>query len=122
MPGLAGKIILIAEDDENNFKLLEAYLAKSGVVIVWVKNGIEAINYVRNNYVDLILMDIRMPEVDGIIATRQIKHLKPELHIIAQTAYAFEDEIIEYMESGVSAYLVKPIQKSDLMQVINKYL
>jgi CheY-like chemotaxis protein len=67
-------------------------------------------------------MDIRIPEVDGIIATRQIKQLKPELHIIAQTAYAFEDEIIEYMESGISSYLVKPIQKSDLMQVINKYL
>jgi signal transduction histidine kinase/CheY-like chemotaxis protein len=122
MPELTGKIILIAEDQENNYKLLEAYLTKTNATIIWVKNGNEAINFVKNNYVDLVLMDIKMPDVDGIIATRHIKQLKPDLHVIAQTAYAFEDEIVEYMESGISAYLVKPIQKNDLLQAINKYL
>jgi len=121
IPDLSGKIILVAEDEENNFKLLEVYLLKTKAKIIWVKNGTEAIEYVKSNNVDIILMDIKMPMTDGIEATRQIKSIKPSVPIIAQTAYAFEDEKKEFLNSGINAYLVKPIKINDLMIILKNY-
>jgi CheY-like chemotaxis protein len=120
IPNLTGKKILIAEDEANNFRLLKVYLAKTNATIVHARNGKEAIDYVMQIHIDAILMDMKMPIIDGFEATRQIKKLKPEIPIIAQTAYAFENEKNEFIKLGINDYLIKPIQINELMDIINK--
>jgi signal transduction histidine kinase/ligand-binding sensor domain-containing protein/CheY-like chemotaxis protein len=122
IPDLSGKKILIAEDETNNFRLLKVYLAKTNATIIHAKNGKEAIEYAQQFQIDAILMDLKMPIIDGFEATRQIKKLKPEIPIIAQTAYAFENEKNEFSKLGISDYLVKPIQINDLMNALIKVL
>jgi signal transduction histidine kinase/CheY-like chemotaxis protein len=119
---LKGKTILIAEDEESNFKLLETYFRNTHAQIIWVKNGQDAIQAIMDHAVDLILMDIKMPQMDGIEASIKIREINPEIPIIAQTAYAFKHEVEEFLKSGIDDYLVKPIHKSKLFAMIKKYL
>jgi len=102
--------------------LLNIFLKKSNIEILWAKNGLEAIQIVNENRLDLILMDIKMPVMDGMEATRKIKELKPQLPIIAQTAFAFNYEVEEILKSGIDAYITKPINKSELFDLISKFL
>ncbi len=117
------KTILVCEDDDSNFFLLEKMLSSTNLTIHRAKNGQEAVDYcTRGNKPDLVLMDIKMPVMDGIKAT-QI--LKGELHysnpIIAQTAYATQKEVKDY--SGYfDAYLTKPIVREELINSLNVYL
>ena len=122
LPDLRGKIILIAEDMESNFKLLKALLADSNVMIIWKKTGKEVIEYIQEYDVDLILMDIKMPVMDGNETTKIVKSMKPYIPIIAQTAFAFENEVRTMLLSGFNDYLVKPIKKMELIHVLWKYL
>ncbi len=122
IPDLSGIKILIAEDEANNFRLLKVYLAKTNATIVHARNGKEAIEFVQQISVDVILMTLKMPVMDGFEATIQIKKLKPEIPIVAQTAYAFENEKNEFLKLGIIDYLVKPIQMNDLMTVLVKVL
>jgi len=115
--------ILIAEDDWTSFQYLKRILIKKDINVIHVENGEEAITSVKNNPdINLILMDIRMPVMDGIEATKQIKLLRPDLPIIAQTAYAFEDEKTKILAIGCDEYLAKPIDNAKLTLLINKYL
>jgi CheY-like chemotaxis protein len=115
--------VLIVEDVESNYLYLNAVLSKLDVEISWVKNGIEAVNFVNNSPdVELILMDLQMPEMNGYDATREIKKTHKEVTIIAQTAFAMSDDRSKAIEAGCDDYLAKPIRSKDLLETVNKYL
>ncbi len=118
----SNKTILIAEDEESNFRFLEMVLIRTGIKIVWACDGIEAIELAKQNNPDLILMDIKMPNMDGLEATRQIKQLMPEVPIIVQTAFAMESDEKLSFEAGCNDYLSKPIRVKKLIEVVAKYL
>ncbi|KAF0128808.1 MAG: PAS/PAC sensor hybrid histidine kinase [Bacteroidetes bacterium] len=115
--------ILIAEDDWTSFQYLSKIMSKSNVTIIHAENGEQAVELVKENSdIDLILMDIRMPVMNGIDAARLIKQIRPNLPIIAQTAYAFSEEKTTILTTGFDEYLSKPLQYSKLDELIKKYL
>ena len=119
----SNKRILIAEDDQINFQYLKEVISKSGAEILWARSGIEAINIAEvEEKLNLILMDIKMPEIDGIQATRYIKKIRPQVPVIAQTAYAMENDRIKCLNAGCSAYIPKPIDQKKLFLLIEKFL
>ncbi len=120
---LAGKTILIAEDEDTNFLFFKELFKKSGVKLLWVRTGKDAVDAVRiNKDISLVLMDCKMPEMDGFEATIQIKKIKPQLPIIAQTAFAMSDEREKCLSVGSNAYISKPINSNELYAILNKYL
>ena len=115
--------ILIAEDDWISSQYLGRVFAKSGIAVLYAENGEQAVEFVsKTPDIDLILMDIRMPVLDGIEATKQIKLLRPDLPIIAQTAYAFSEEKNKILGIGCDDYLAKPIEIDKINAIIEKYL
>lgn len=117
------KVILVVEDNELNSKLLERMMEVTGARVIVAKDGNPAIEVCMNNpEIDIVLMDIQMPEMDGYEATRKIKTIRPDLPIIAQTAYAMSEEREKILEAGCNDYLAKPIRQRDLFQVLSKYL
>ncbi|MEA1899110.1 MAG: response regulator [Bacteroidota bacterium] len=118
-----GKKILIAEDVETNFILLKAVLEKTGAEIIWAQNGMEAVKICRTDRdIDLILMDILMPEMDGFEATKAIRKFHSTVPIIAQTAYNFDWNAIQKEGLGFNDYLAKPIGHYDLILKSYRYL
>jgi CheY-like chemotaxis protein len=97
-------------------------LLRTGVKVIWAKDGLQAIEMARLNTPDLILMDIKMPIMDGLEATREIKKFLPFVPVIAQTAYAMENDERISLEAGCAYYITKPIRKQKLLEVVNKYL
>jgi hypothetical protein len=116
------KTILIAEDEDSNFRFLEMVLNKTKATIIWAKDGEEAINLAIEHSPDLILMDIKMPVLDGLEATRKIKETHPEIPIIAQTAFAMENDERMSLEAGCNSYLSKPIKPAILLEVLSTFL
>ena len=116
------KTILIAEDDDSNFRFFTMTLSDTKIKIIRAKNGTEAIEKSKNENFDIILMDIKMPEMDGLKATEIIKSQNPNLPIIAQTAFALENDKELSLEAGCNAYITKPIQKAHLLRIINQFL
>jgi len=114
--------ILVAEDEEINFLFLKETLTQSGANIDWAKNGEETIELASKNNYDLILMDMKMPIIDGYDATRKIKKIKPSVPIVAQTAYALPDEQKLGYDAGCDDYLSKPIDPILLIKLIKKIL
>ncbi|MFC2104028.1 response regulator [Bacteroidota bacterium] len=116
------KTILIVEDEESNYKLLEMLLKKKGLNILSAENGYEAIEICKgHNKIDLILMDIKMPGMNGLEATMKIKQIKPEIPIIIQTAYAMQNDEKISLEAGCDDYIAKPIKKEKLMSLLDKW-
>jgi PAS domain S-box-containing protein len=114
--------ILIAEDHYISFRYLQELLQKDNIIILHAENGEQAIEFVKNNPdIDIVLMDIRMPVMDGIEATKLIKNIRPNLPIVAQTAYAFSDEKEMIISIGCTDYISKPIEKNELFKLIAKY-
>jgi two-component system sensor histidine kinase/response regulator len=116
------KTILIAEDEDSNYKYLEIVLKKTKASLMWAKDGIEAIELCIKHKPDLILMDIKMPNLDGLEATRVIKKTHPNIPVIAQTAFAMEHDKKLGLESGCNAYLSKPIKANVLIAAISEFL
>lgn len=114
------KTILIAEDMQSNYQLLSAMLRKNYELIRAV-NGKEAIDLVRSRKIDLLLMDMKMPVMDGLSATAEIRKFNTALPIVALTAHAFETDRLAALAAGCNEYLVKPIDKAKLMAVLKKY-
>ncbi len=111
-----GLKILIVEDDDMNILLLKKMLRKTGACILVAKNGLEATRVVEGNPgISLILMDVKMPGIDGYEATRQIKEKYPGIKIIMQTAYAISGENEKAHEAGADDYISKPLNKYDLL-------
>lgn len=119
---LAKATILVAEDEEMNFLFLKETLIQSGAKVDWAKNGKEAVEQVENKEYDVVLMDMKMPVMDGYDATKKIKSMKPGLPIIAQTAYALPEEQKSGYEAGCDFYLSKPIDPINLINTLKKYL
>lgn len=114
--------ILIAEDDETSYYYLTILLRSLGCKILRAKNGKEAIDvckYVSD--IDVILMDIKMPVLDGYEATRQIRQFNKSIPIIAQTAFAQDEDKEKAIESGCNAFITKPMKKDTLISTINKF-
>jgi hypothetical protein len=115
--------ILIAEDDWVSFLYLSRVLAQPGISIIHALNGLEAVEIVEKiNDLDLILLDIRMPVMDGIEAITQIKKIRPDVPIIVQTAYAFGEEKRRVLEIGCDEYLEKPYKAEKIIKLVSKYL
>jgi len=114
--------ILIAEDVESNFLYLKAVLSKLNATIFWAKNGLEAVEICENNSIDLIFMDLQMPEMNGYEATEILKKKFPNLPIVAQTAFAMSDDREKALDSGCDDYLAKPIKSKDLLSVVEKFI
>jgi CheY-like chemotaxis protein/nitrogen-specific signal transduction histidine kinase len=115
------KTVLVAEDEESNYELVRIVLQKR-YRLLCARNGIEAVTINEEEKPDLILMDIRMPEMDGLDATRIIKEVDHETPIIALSAYAFEENIREAKEAGCDAFMAKPFRVEDLIEIIKKYI
>lgn len=119
----SGKTILIVEDNETSNIYFEAALRKTQAHLIWAKNGVDAVDLVKTtSHIDLILMDINMPKLDGIEATRIIKNLKPEIIIVVQTAFILSGEEKMCQEAGCDEFITKPIRLKYLLDTINRYL
>lgn len=116
------KNILIAEDVDVNYRFLEKILQDTGAKILRVMNGREAVDYCKkHDDIDLVLMDIQMPDMDGFEASKAIKTIKGDLPIIAQTAHAIEGGREKGLKSGCDEYIVKPININKMYATIDKY-
>ncbi|RGN59808.1 response regulator [Bacteroides fragilis] len=115
-------LILVAEDDDSNFKLIKAIIGKK-CDILWAKNGEEMLNLYRDHGKEAwaILMDIKMPIMNGLEAIRIIRQQGATLPIIMQTAYAFSSDRDNAIEAGATEVLVKPITVSALRNCLNSY-
>ena len=117
------KRILIAEDVASNFQYAKAVLSPTGANIVWAKNGFEAVEICKaDDSIDLILMDIQMPEINGYEATHRIKSFRKQLPIIALTAFALSSERDDCFAEGCDDYMAKPIKANKLISIIKKYI
>jgi CheY-like chemotaxis protein len=113
--------ILIAEDEEINFILLNEMLSHSKISILRASNGMEAVDLCQTkDQIDLVLMDVRMPIMNGLEATKLIKVFRPSLPIIIQTAFSSESDRLKAFESGCSDFISKPISKDLLIMKINR--
>lgn len=115
------KTILVAEDVESNFLLLKALLAKT-YNLLHAYNGQEAIDMYTEHHPDLILMDVKMPIMDGLEATRSIRQLSQDIPIIALTAFAFDQDRVRVLDAGCNDFLTKPLSPPLLKQTLEKYL
>lgn len=115
------KTILIAEDVESNFLLLRALLGKT-YHLVHASNGKEAVEMFASSHPDLILMDVKMPVMDGLEATRLIRQQSADIPIIALTAFAFDQDRIRVLEAGCNDFLTKPLSPVLLKNTIDKYI
>lgn len=119
---LSAKTILIVEDDIYNTDYLKEILSAEGCETLHAVNGREAIKMAMAHSVDLVLMDIRLPDMNGYEVTREIRKYKPELIIIAQTAYTSHDERKKAINAGCNDYLPKPTKKHSLIVMLYKHL
>lgn len=114
--------VLIAEDIDFSFLYIEAVLRRTGVKILWAQNGKEAIEHVKTNLdIDVVLMDMHMPVMNGFDATSIISALRPELPVIAQTAFVLPDDVKKCYAVGCTGYLAKPIRKEQLLNTLSEY-
>jgi len=114
------KIIMVVEDIDLNFLYISELLKPTGAMIIHAVNGKEAVDRCqKGENIDLILMDIYMPIMNGYEATRQIKSIKPDMPIIAQTAYAMAEDRKRAVEAGCDDFIAKPIGKEDLLTKID---
>jgi PAS domain S-box-containing protein len=119
----SGKTILIAEDEEDNYTFLEVLLKVTGANILWARNGLEAVNLCqKNSNINLVLMDIKMPLMDGLEATQQIKNIRKTLPVIVQTAYAMSADEETCLKYGCDAYVSKPIRIESLFSLIKEHM
>ena len=114
--------ILLAEDSADNEALIKAYLHKSGVELTVARTGAEALEAAEKFEFDLILMDIQMPELDGLEATRRLRANGWAKPVIALTAHALPEEINRSLEAGCNAHISKPVRRHDLVQTISNFV
>jgi len=118
-----GKNVLIVEDIVSNYNFLRLLLKKSKVNVIWAENGKDAVETALNNdSIDLILLDINLPLLNGYEVVRQIKEKKPNLPVIAQTAYALGGDREKSLSAGCDDYVSKPISISILLKKIDAFL
>ena len=115
------KKVLVAEDNDSNYMLM-TYILKKHYEFVRARNGKEAVAMVETETPDLVLMDIKMPVMDGLEATRQIKASHPDLPVLALTANAFDSDRQLAFDAGVNDFLSKPVNAAKCLEMIAKFL
>jgi CheY-like chemotaxis protein len=122
-PEWSNYTVLIAEDEETNFVYLQTALLKTNINVLRAKNGREAVEMVKiDPSIDIILMDIKMPEMNGLEATKSIKSFRKDIPIIAQTAFAMDEDRRNCTALGCDDFLAKPIRYKVLIEAIGKFL
>lgn len=122
-PDWKNKVLLIAEDEEINYVLLTELLEPTGVKIIWANDGAQAVELVSTiKKIDAVLMDIRMPVMNGYAATLEIRQLNSNIPIIAQTAFALTEDRAKAEAAGCDGYITKPINSKELFEILDKYL
>ncbi len=118
------RVVLITEDEEVNFYYLKTLLQKADAKVIRAKNGKEAVDIITEfkGGIDLILMDLNMPVMDGYEAMRIIKSRHPSIPIIAQTAYTLNNDRNRCLEAGFNDYIAKPINRMALYRMVNDNL
>lgn len=117
------KTILIVEDTDTCISFFRLALRKTKINIVWAGNGEEAIQVIKDNdNISLVLMDVRMPVMNGYEATREVKKIRPELPVIIQTAYGMMGDEESYKDAGADDFIFKPIKLEVLIDTCEKYL
>ncbi len=118
-----GQTILIVEDDYSSFRFLEAVLKRTKATILHAVDGEDAIEICKTHpAIDLVLMDIQLPKVDGYTVTKKIKEFRKNLPVVAQTAHALEEDRTKSLKAGCDDYISKPINKNELLIILDKYL
>ena len=117
------KTILVAEDDDYNFNVIKAFLKSGNYEIIHARNGAEAVRlYSSKKNIALILMDIQMPVMDGITATKKIRQLDKSVPVIVQTAYTMDNIKSIALEAGCSDFITKPLKAEVLSDKVNQYI
>lgn len=118
------KNVMVVEDNEKNRKLMRVVLKSKGYAVIEAATGEEALNLLKNQKPDIILMDIQLPGIDGLTLIKQIKAdaMTKEIPIIAVTAYAMKGDEQKILETGCDAYVSKPINTQELPLIIEKYI
>ncbi len=119
---MAKKAILVADDEASHRMMLKAHLKEEGLEVIEASNGQEAIDLVSRHFYDLILMDIRMPVMDGMEALTRIKKISPAVPVIMMTAYGSINSAVEALKSGADDYLTKPLDMDELLLKVKKSL
>jgi|WetSurMetagenome_2_1015567.scaffolds.fasta_scaffold00011_122 PAS domain S-box-containing protein len=120
--GTGGLTVLVVEDDYPGYLYLEKILTSENYKVIHFANGVDTVNFMRENKTPgLILMDLKIPGISGLEATRQIREFNKEIPIIAQTAYAFASDKQEALSAGCNDYISKPVSRQNLLQIIHKY-
>ena len=114
-------VILVAEDEDSNYELVRIVLSKRYRLMRAV-NGIEAVTLCEDEHPDMILMDIRMPGMNGLDATRIIKEVNHDIPVVALSAYAFDENIREAKAAGCDDFMAKPFRVEDLLDMVEKYV
>lgn len=114
--------VLIVEDDDTSFRYMKELLSPTGISIVRAASGTTALDFFDNNKIDIVLMDINLPEMNGFEVTRRIRQTDSCVPIVAQTAYAFLEERRKCFEAGCNEYLSKPVKKESFLNVMEKHL
>ena len=116
------KVVLVVEDDPSSLMLLQSILARTGAKLLVAVDGQSAINLVQENSdIDMVLMDIRLTGINGLEATEQIKKIKPNTPVIAQTACAVLGDMEKCLNAGCNAYITKPIHTNTLLETMDYY-
>lgn len=119
----SNKICLLVDDNKDVLLYLNRVLSDTGITTLTARSGIEALEIVkRTPVIDVVLLDMQMPEMNGIEATREIRKIRKDIPIIAQTAFIFEDDKDIILEAGCDACLIKPIRKDHLLTVMSSFL
>ena len=121
---MSDKNVMVVEDNEKNRKLMRVVLKAKGYNIIEAATGEEALNLLKNQKPDIILMDIQLPGIDGLTLIRQIKAsvITKDIPIIAVTAYAMKGDEQKILDTGCNAYVSKPINTQELPLIVEKYI
>jgi len=118
-----GKYILVVEDDHINYSYLDILLKPTRAKILHAEKGEEAIALCRKkNLINIVLMDIRLPGINGFETTREIRAIRNDLPVIAQTAFATETDRQAALDAGCNDFIAKPIRANEMLDLIKKYL
>jgi two-component system sensor histidine kinase EvgS len=118
----SNKVVLVVEDNAISFKLISAVLKQVKANVVHASNGRMAIEACSSNkHFDLVLMDVQMPEVDGLEATRRIKKIRPGLPVVATTANTYDENAEACREAGCDAFLTKPLQFRKMFELMQSF-
>jgi len=118
----SNKVILVVEDNHISFKLISAVLSQVQAVVVHASNGRKAIELCEaDTHYDLVLMDVQLPEVNGLEATRKIKRMRPDLVVIATTANAYAEDELACKQAGCDGFIPKPLQFKKLFELMQSF-